>query len=171
MRFVVEGKVLSKVACHNERRVRAEQENKSIEEIPLTYGSIRIAVNKIRLNDKVYNIDKSSEDALVKEQRLILEISYKYDTEGNIIEDHSVVEDLLVGSEYELTMDRSFIRKNHYLKFINAGSNQTIKSYFLKSWANDIYYVDICTLGQTHNIISPKQVLQKRSVDKELIIV
>lgn len=171
MRFVVEGKVLSKVACHNERRVRAALENIELEEVPLRYGSLRLAVNKIKLDDVVYNIDKSSSDPLVKEQRLILEISYKFDKEGKILDDHSIIEDLLKGSEYELTMDHSFIRKNHYLKFIPAGNNQTIKSYFLKSWANHIYYVDVCTLNSTTRSISPKAVLINRKVDNSLVIV
>ena len=174
MKFIAQGTILSKVACHNERQVHAQRLNKPVEEIPLTFGSLRMGVNLIAFyeNDQrvVYNVDRRSTDKDIKEQRLILEISFKYDRDGNVIEAHEVVNELVKGQQFELTMDSAFITKNHYLKFVSGGKGRTIKSYFIKSWADKINFLSTPELQMGTQLITPKQVVQRVSLDKELII-
>lgn len=170
MRFTVQGKVLSKVECHKERQVQAQRKGLQLDSVPLKYGAVRIAVNLIELQDTVYLIDKSSKDFSIKEERLILEISYKFDVNGNIISEHDIVNDLEIKDDVELIMEDAYVAKNHYLKLINAGQ-ETIKSYFLKSWANKIYFLNSITELPSNNIIKPKSVIQKLNMNLELVIV
>jgi hypothetical protein len=171
MRFTVQGKVLSKVECHKERQIQAERRGITLDQIPLKYGSIRVAVNLIKLKDTVYLIDKTSNDYNIKQERLILEISYKFNTNGNIIDEHNVIDDLSIKEDIELIMDDAFVAKNHYLKFINVGSQTTIKSYFLKSWANKIYFLNSIADLPFDEIIAPREVIKTLNLNKELIIV
>jgi len=170
MKFIAQGTILSKVACQNERHVRADLLNKSVDEIPLTFGSLRMGVNLISFDDVVYHIDRRSNNKDIKEQRLILEISFKYDIDGNVIEAHDVVNELNKGEQFELSMNSAFITKNHYLKFVSGGKGRTIKSYFIKSWADKINFLSTPELQVGTELITPKQVVQKVSLDKELII-
>lgn len=176
MKFIAQGTILSKVECHHERKVRAELLNKPLEEVPLTFGSLRMGVNVIALYNSnnnisnIYNVDKYSNEKDIKEERLILEISFKYNKEGSIIEEHKVVEELIKGEQFELVMDSAFISKKHNLKLINTSSNGIIKSYFMKSWADKINYFTIPELEKATELITPKEMVQKISLDKELII-
>lgn len=170
MKFIAQGTILSNVACHNEREVRARQLGKPIEEVPLTFGSLRMGVNLIKLDDTVFNIDRKTNNPNIKEQRLILEISYKFDKQGDIIEAHQVIEELEVNKKYELVMDSGFITEKHYLKFISAGNNKTIKSYFIKSWADNIYFLTEPELQLGAKQITPKEVVKKFSLNEQLVI-
>ena len=181
-KFVAQGIILSHVACHNERKKTAERLNKSINEIPLKYGSVRMAVNSIQFtsNDSVetYIIDKSIDELNIREQRLILEISYKFDYQNAvdienpiIINDHDVVTELEVGKRYSLHMLSSHVSKKHYMKLINPSCDNTIKSYFLKSWADSISFLSPPELPFTENRITPRNVINKFNLDPQLIIV
>ncbi len=171
MRFTIQGKVLSKVECHKEREFEAERKNITIDKVPLKYGSVRIAVNLIKLGQEVYIINKETNESNVKEERLILEISYKFDNEGNVIEDHDIINDFQVKEELEMIMDDAFVSKNHYLKFINTTSNQVIKSYFLKSWANKIYFLNCVEAMPADGDITPKEVIKQLNLNDQLVIV
>lgn len=180
--FIAQGIVLSHVACHNERRRAAERLNKPVEEIPLKFGSVRMAVNRIQLTDgdttQVYDIDKSSDDPAIKEQRLILEISYKFDYQnvqegsitGPVIEEHDIVNELQINHRYSLHMTDSRVNERHYMKLINPSAGNAIKSYFLKAWADDINFLDEPSLLQTGLSISPKNVVQGFNLNPQLVI-
>lgn len=170
MQFTVQGTVLSKVLCHKERQIQAERRGLSINEVPLKYGSVRIGVNVIKLDGTVYKINKMTDALNIKEERLILEISYKFDEEGNVIEYHDIVNDLEQYTDVELSMGDAYISKNHYLKLINVGSSSTIKSYFIKSWANKIYFLNSLELKTSDEWIKPKQVVKTMCLDPQLII-
>lgn len=170
MKFIAQGTILSNVACHNEREVRAHNMGVPIEEVPLTFGSLRMGVNIIQIEDTVYSIDRRINNPNIKEQRLILEISYKFDEHGDIIQAHEVIEELEVNKQFELVMTSAFITNKHYLKFINAGKDRTIKSYFLKSWADHINFLTEPELQIGTELITPKEVIKKFSMDKQLII-
>lgn len=171
MRFTVQGKVLSKVECHKERQIQAERKGLTLDNVPLKYGSVRIAVNLIQLGETVYLIDKSPRDFSIKEERLILEISYKFDVEGNIISEHDIINDFNIREDIELVMDDAYVAKNHYLKLINVGEYTTIKSYFLKSWANKIYFLNCVAALPFDNTITPKTVVQRLNMNSDLVIV
>jgi len=175
---------LSRVACQNERRKAAQRFNKPLEEIPLKFGSVRMAVNKIQLTDNnedttTYRIDKSIKDENIREQRLILEISYKYDYKqansnninGPIIKDHDVVDELKVGKHYSLYMKHSCVKEKHYMKLINPSQINTIKSYFLKAWANDITFLSPPELPDATQYISPQDVVINFNINPQLVIV
>jgi len=185
MNFIAQGIILSHVACHNERRKAAERLNKPLEEIPLKFGSVRMAVNRIQFlqegaeENTTFEIDRSSDDISIREQRLILEISYKFDyreTEvgqsyGPIVEEHDIVNELKVNERYLLKMNHSFVNSKHYMKLINPNGNNAIKSYFLKSWADNITFVAPPELLNGEDNITPKGVIQKFNLNKELVIV
>lgn len=172
MKFIAQGTILSKVACHNEREVRAQATGKPIEEVPLTFGSLRMGVNIIKLDQEniTYNIDRRTDEPNIKEQRLILEISYKFDKNGDIIQAHEVIEELEVNKKFELIMDSAFITEKHYLKFLNIGHGETIKSYFIKSWADNIYFLNVPSLQIGTQQITPKEIVKKFSLNKQLVI-
>jgi hypothetical protein len=170
MRFLIQGKVLSKVECHLEREAQANRKGITLDSVPLKYGSVRIAVNLINLDDTAYMIDRKSSDLNIKEDRLILEISYKFDAEGNVAEEHDIINDLHIKDNIELIMEDAYVAKNHYLKLINVGESTTIKSYFLKSWANKIYFLNEVAHIPYEDSITPKAVLQKLNVNQELVI-
>jgi hypothetical protein len=171
MRFTIQGKVLSKVACHKERQIQADRKGLTLDSVPLKYGAIRVAINVIQLEEDVYLIDKASNDYDIKEERLILEISYKFDKEGNIVKDHDVINDLEINEGVELIMDDAFVAKNHYLKLLTAGPHETIKSYFLKSWANKIYFLNAIAELPASSTIKPKEVIKRLNLDTQLVIV
>jgi hypothetical protein len=131
--------------------------------------SIRLAVNKIELEGTTYNIDKASSSPEIKEQRLILEISYRY-KDNEIVEEHDVVNDINVGNSYSITLDKSYVHKNHIMKLIPGGNNTVIKSYFFKAWANYIYFLDEPSLPDTTESIEPLRVLKNQNMDKNLIL-
>lgn len=170
MKFIAQGKILSKVDCHNERLVKAERFNKPVEEVPLTYGSLRMGVNLIQIEDVVYSVDRRSEDKDIKEVRLILEISYKFNKKGEIRNAHSVVDELKVGEVFELHMNSAFLSKDHILKYASVGKGKVIKSYFIKSWADRIDFLSTPELKMGTQLITPKNVLHKVNLNKELII-
>lgn len=169
MKFIAQGKVLSKVDCHIERQKQAERTNTSIEDVPLKYGSVRIGINLISFNNVIHTINRISDSKDIKEERLILEISYKFDAEGNICEEHEIINEINVGDNIELHMNSAFISNQHYLKLINVGFGTTIKSYFVKSWANRIDFLNVAEMEGQNNFITPKEVIQKISKDKTLI--
>lgn len=169
MEFIAQGKVLSKVDCHIERQKQAERTNTSIDEVPLKYGSVRVGVNLISFNKVIHTINRTSVDKDIKEERLILEISYKFDAEGNISEEHEIINEMNVGDSIELDMSSAFISSQHYLKLINVGFGTTIKSYFVKSWANRIDFLNVAEMQGQNNFIAPKEVIQKINKDKTLI--
>lgn len=171
MEFIAQGKVLSKVDCHIERQKQAERSNTHIDEVPLKYGSVRLGVNLIQFEGVTYTINRASIDKDIKEERLILEISYKFDSEGNIVSEHEIINEFNIGDNLELDMDSAFISKQHYLKLINVGIGTTIKSYFIKSWANRIDFLNVAEMEGKNNFITPKTIVQKISQDKSLIIV
>lgn len=171
MKFIAQGKVLSKVDCHIERQKQAERTNTHIDEVPLKYGSVRLGVNLIQFEGVTYTINRNSIDKDIKEERLILEISYKFDREGNIVPEHEIINEFNIGDNLELNMDSAFISKQHYLKLINVGIGTTIKSYFIKSWANRIDFLNVAEMEGKNNFITPKTIVQKISQDKSLIIV
>lgn len=176
--FIAQGIVLSHVACHNERRRASERLNKPIEEIPLMFGSVRMAINKIQLDGQVFDIDKSSTVSSIKEQRLILEISYKFDYKnvapgelaGPIIEEHSVVEDMKVNHRYSLHMTDSRVNNKHYMKLINPSAGNAIKSYFLKAWADDINFLDEPSLTSSQLTVSPQEIVKGFNLNPQLVI-
>jgi len=172
MKFIAQGIVLSKVACHIERQKQAERTGVLINDVPLKYGSVRLAVNLINLNNTTSTVTKLSLYPDVKEERLILEISYKFNPDGSIVSQHDIIDQITVGHSLELSMDCAYISKTHYLKLINVGINTTIKSYFIKSWADRIHFLNSPELKPNpHNSITPKLIVQKLCQDSSLIIV
>lgn len=181
--YIAEGIVLSQVVCHNERYKAAQRFNKSIEEIPLLFGSVRMAINKIELElngtKKVYEINKYTDNTVIKEQRLILEISYKFNYKnaskenitGGLIEEHEVVEELEIGKYYSLHMSTSHVHHKHFMKLINPSTDKTIKSYFLKSFADQITFLSTPELKSTNLTITPIEVIKQFNRNEDLIIV
>lgn len=170
MKFIAQGKILSKVDCHNERIVKAARFNKSVEEVPLTFGSLRMGVNLIQMDDTIYTVDRRSNDTDIREVRLILEISYKFNKEGKIKEAHDVINELTVGNPFQLHMDSAFLSKDHLLKYAGAGKGRVVKSYFIKSWADRINFLSTPELKMGSELITPKDVLKRINLNKELII-
>ena len=169
--FLAQGIVLSNVACHNERRRTAQRLNKDISEVPLRYGSVRVAINRLQLDGVLYSIDKSSDDEDIRENRLILEISYKFDEDENIVEEHEIVNDLIVGQEFDLHMNHTFIKKNHLMKVINPGTPNAIRSYFIKSWADHIDFLTPAEVNEeASSSIKPIEVVHTFNVDKSLVL-
>jgi hypothetical protein len=170
MKFTVQGKILSEVICYIEREKQAAKRNIPLESVPLKYGAIRLAVNLIELENKVHVINKSSKDASIKQERLILEISYKFDKDGKVISDHEIIEELHKGQDVELTLDQGYIAKNHHLKLINTAPNSIVKSYFVKCWADKISFLNVPEMTPENSTITPKEVVTKMSLNPNLII-
>ena len=170
MKFIAQGTILSKVNCHNERRVHARRLNKSLEEVPLMFGSLRMGVNVICFDNDSYRIDKTSKAQNISEERLVLEISFKLNPDGTVCDEYDIVNNLVKGGTYELTMEDAFISKHHYLKFISGKANRTIKSYFIKSWADRINLLSTPSLRPGNLTIEPREVVKKVCSDKQLLI-
>ena len=172
-RFTVQGVIVSKVDCNNERRVSADRLGIPMERVPLKYGSLRMGVNLIEVEGYTYIISKKPRDEGIKEERLILEISYRYDYKNNslrVTPEHSCVNTLKKGDSVSIEMNHAFVSKNHCVKLINGGTNRAIKSYFMKAWADDIGSIDRATLVGGRNRITPYEVLKSLNMDKQLII-
>lgn len=175
--LTVQGVVVSKIPCHKERYVRAKRENKNIEEVPLRYGSVRMMVNLVKLNGKVFYINrKPTNKKEVQEERLVLEIGYRYDYKNYpdqevISKDYEVINNINVDDYSEIEISHNFISKNHNMTLINAGSNKVVRTYFLKCWADDIIKVSQPVLkGNNKKKIKPISVLRNYVKDKELIL-
>ena len=174
-KFVAQGVVVTKVACNNERRLAAERLGKSIEEVPLKYGSLRLAVNLIKLDGIPYVISKEPQDNYVKEERLILEISYKFDYEntqdtGRIIDKHSIVYNINEGDCLDITMNNAFLVEKHYMKIINPGTDRAIKTYFIKAWADDIESVTHPQLRSSVKRIRPVSVIRGININQSILV-
>lgn len=179
----VKGIVLSKIDCLLERQMQAARLKKETKEVPLKYGSMRVGVNLIQFEEdnNIYQINKESLD-FVKEERIILEISYKYNEYGQIVDEHDVVRHMHNKMPILLNVEHSYVSPKHYVKFINMGTSQTIKSYFIKCWADKVVInkeleekrlfnslrSDNC---DTYKFIRCKDVINNLKKDKELIIV
>ena len=151
--FKIQGTVLSKVPCQKERRVRAELENKSVEEIPLTYGSIRIGINIVQVDNITYGLERFSSEKY-DEERFILEISYRYDIEtkdGSLIKEHEIINKINQGDILDITLDNMFTKKKHNRKIIKS-PNKIMKCYFTKTWADSIIAVE------SARMITPRKV-------------
>lgn len=172
-RFTVQGVIVSKVDCNNERRISAQRLGVPVENVPLKYGSLRMGVNLIEVEGYTYIISKAPREEGVKEERLILEISYRYDYKNNslrVTPEHSLVNTLQKGDSVSLVMSHAFLSKDHCVKLVGAGTSRAIKSYFMKAWADDIVSVDGPTLAGGRNRITPYEVLKSLNTDKNLII-
>lgn len=173
-RTVAQGVIISKIACNNERRMAAKRLNKDISEIPLKFGSMRIAVNLINIAGQTFNVSKAPQTEFAKEERLILEISYRFDYKNNsteIIEDHSVVREMNMGDAVELTIDHLFTSKNHVMKVINPVEGEAIRSFFIKTWADRIVFLDAPCMTPGTNVISPIDVVRNVSPTLQLTLV
>lgn len=139
--FTIQGTVLSKVPCEIERQRRAQEQNVPVETIPLTYGSIRIGVNIIRIDDSNYRVNRFDTEEF-DEERFILEISYRYNLElqdGNVVDAHKVVDTINTGDILDITLDNTYTTRKHNIKIIRTGpGGKCIKSYFTKAWADSI---------------------------------
>jgi len=183
-KFIAQGIILSHVACHNERRKAADRLGKPLEEIPLKFGSVRMAVNRFQVvsddnTTTTYEIDKNSSEDNIKEQRLILEISYKFnykeatvgDVTGGVIDDHEIVNELKTNHQYSLHMADCRVNERHYMKLINPSRDGAIKSYFLKAWADDIEFLAPPELNFTSNSMTPRDVIKGFNLNPQLSIV
>lgn len=171
--FIVQGVVVSKVACNNERVIRAEREGKRLEDVPLRYGSLRMAVNLIQLDGIPYLINRKAQEKGIKEERLILEISYRFDYEkelqtGVIIDEHSIIYNINQGDYLEIEMSHGFVVKNHYMSIINPSSTKPVKTYFLKAWADDIVRMSNPVVKPRGKKIRPVSVIRCMNIDQTL---
>lgn len=153
--FTIQGTVLSKVPCENQRLTRARELNKDVSEIPLTYGSVRIGVNILRVENTTYSLQKYNSKEY-DEERYILEISYKYNTEINdgktLQENHTIINSINEGKTVILTMDNTFTSKKHNVKLIRPRPGYVIKSYFTKAWAESIIKLNGTNLIPSQNL-------------------
>ena len=78
MKFIAQGIILSITPCYNEQYLESKRRRTTIDKVPLRYGSIRLAINSVELDDIRYRINRKPVNSKFKEERLILEISYKY---------------------------------------------------------------------------------------------
>lgn len=159
IRFTVQGTVLSKVPCEIERHRRAEQLGVPVEEIPLTYGSTRIGVNYIKLENTVYCLQRFNSTE-VDEERYILEISYRYDLnikDGiTLLPEHNLVHSLEEGKLIDISMSSTYTNKKHNTKLVRPRPGYVIKSYFTKAWADSIVEVTEPNIIPTENITFDK---------------
>ena len=163
--FTIQGTVLSKVPCQLERHRRANNLGVDVKDIPLTYGSVRIGVNYIKLGDTVYCLQRY-ESKEVDEERFIIEISYRYDLEINdgitLVEEHSIINKINQGDLLNLTLNNTFTKSKHNVKLIRPRVGYCVKSYFTKAWAESILEVSKPTLIPTDNL-EVKKVFSKLS--------
>ena len=171
--FIIQGVIVSKVACNHERIIRAKRENKELEDVPLRYGSLRMVVNLIQLDGISYLINRKPQEKGIKEERLILEISYRFDYKkelqlARIIDEHSIIYNMNQDDYLEIELSHGFIVKNHYMTIINPGTKKPIKTYFLKAWANDIVNVSDPVIKPQGKKIRPVSVIRCMNVDQTL---
>ena len=167
-KITFEGIVLSKVKCNNERKVYAQKVGKKIEEIPIRFGSLRLGVNNIIIDNKLHVIDKMSERENLSEERLLLEISYRYKGNESLIEEHEVIDEIEVGNNYSITINSTFISKNHYSKILPIKNGNIIKSYFIKAWADEIYFIDEVSKKMPTNKITPLEIIKRVAINNVL---
>ena len=153
--FTIQGTVLSKVPCQLERQKRAELKGKEVTEIPLTYGSVRIGVNNIKIGDTVYAVQRYN-SIEVDEERFIVEISYRYDLKINdgetVVEEHSLINSINAKDILDITLDNTFTKDKHSVKLIRPRPGYVIKSYFTKAWGESIIEVNNPVITPTKNI-------------------
>jgi hypothetical protein len=166
MRITLQGKVITNIACKRERELYAERNGKSLEEVPIKYGSARISINKVRIDSKgeeVYWVNKISESPDIREVRLLLEISYRFDSALNIVPEHDVMEMLEVGQSYDLILSELNVSPKHHKKLLVLPGRKPILTYFVKTWADCIEFVDLPTLQAGSHSLSPSLISQYSS--------
>lgn len=153
--FKLCGTFLSNVQCTTEREVRAKRCNVPLEQCHVKYGCILFAVNNIEIGSQRYSIDRNTDRAF--EERLVLELGYQLQPNGNYIQSHKHITALQHQPYCELTLNRApYLKENHVFRV-----KGNIKTYFIKIWANNV--IDLVPSASTarKKLLTPKVAVRK----------